>query len=65
MEENIIIESAETEVVETTETVGYGTERPFLDTPFTDYNVTEGLLLLVLVCVVVGALVKLLMGVFD
>ena len=33
---------------------------PFLVTPFTDYTVTEGLLLALLLCMVVSAVIKLL-----
>lgn len=47
--------------VETTETVEVATDtsRPFLTTPFDDYTVTEGLLLLLLLLSVVIVCVKL------
>lgn len=39
-------------------------EHPMMETPFEDYTVTEGLLLLLLLCVFVSACVKLLKGGF-
>lgn len=40
------------ETVETTETVEVSVDRPLLTVPFEEYSVTEGLLLLILLCVV-------------
>ena len=38
--------------------------RPFLSTPFSEYSVSEGLLLALLLCVFVSAIVKVLKGGF-
>ena len=49
------------EALETVESVA----RPFLTTPFSDYSVTEGLLLLLVLSVVVSWIFKLLKGGFS
>lgn len=45
---------------ESQEAVEVVEERPFLSTPFTEYTVTEGLLLVLVLSVAASALVKIL-----
>lgn len=40
-------------------------DRPFLTTPFEDYSVTEGFLLLLLVCIFISVCARLLKGGFS
>lgn len=45
-------------------TVGVEVDRPFLSTPLSDYTVSEGLLLLLVLLVLLGGIIKLWQEVF-
>lgn len=45
--------------------VRQGTDRPFMDTPFDEYSVTEGLLLLLFLCCFLTCCYKIIKGAFS
>lgn len=53
------------ELTETTEVVEVSSDRPFLSTPLDEYTVTEGLLLLILFCIVLKFILDNLKGAFS
>lgn len=53
------------EYTETTEVVEVSADRPFLSTPLDDYTVTEGLLLMILLCFVLQFVFRILKGGFS
>ena len=58
-------ETLETETMETVEVIGEVVEeRLFLSTPFDDYTVTEGLLLMILFALIIPQLIRIVKGGF-
>ena len=61
--QEMLLEGEQTEPVETME-VAEDTSRPFLTTPFEEYSVTEGLLLLLLLLAFVSVCLRIIKGGF-